>query len=173
MSNTQGQVLSMGSLRGTKREYETVTILRPASNKTDILDLVGKVQGIFKDFDATLVQIENWGSRTLAYPIKRSNTGIYLYWRYLGGSDVVREVERNLEIIDMVLRYTTVKVDEDVDPNARPSEVTLRPTGSRKPTTLKPPATTTRWTASGETGLAVVGASVPGYGNAAWAVCFV
>ncbi|MCA9638545.1 MAG: 30S ribosomal protein S6 [Myxococcales bacterium] len=124
MSNTQGQVLSMGSLRGTKREYETVTILRPASNKTDILDLVGKVQGIFKDFDATLVQIENWGSRTLAYPIKRSNTGIYLYWRYLGGSDVVREVERNLEIIDMVLRYTTVKVDEDVDPNARPSEVT-------------------------------------------------
>ncbi|MCB9011517.1 MAG: hypothetical protein H6531_06765 [Actinobacteria bacterium] len=61
----------------------------------------------------------------------------------------------------------------DMDLPARPSEVTLRPTGSRKPTTLKPPATTTRWTASGETGLAVVGASVPGYGNAAWAVCFV
>jgi small subunit ribosomal protein S6 len=124
MSETQGQVLSMGALRGTKREYETILILRPATNKTDILELVNKVQGIFKRFDSTLLEIENWGSRTLAYPIKRSANGVYLYMRYLGGSDVVREIQRNFEITDAILRYHTIKVDEDVDPSARPSEVT-------------------------------------------------
>ena len=122
--STEGQVLSHGSLRNTKREYETVMILAPSVNKTDILDLVGKVQGIFKDFDARLLQIENWGSRTLAYPVNGSKNGTYLYWRYLGGSDIVRELNRNFEITDGVLRYHTVKIDEDVDPDARPSEVT-------------------------------------------------
>ncbi len=124
MSATTGQVLSHGALRGTKREYETVTILAPSTNKTDILDLVSKVQGIFKDFDASLLQIENWGSRTLAYPIKRSKTGVYLYWRFLGGSDIIRELDRNFEISTAILRYHTVKIDEDIDPAARPSEVT-------------------------------------------------
>lgn len=124
MSETTGQVLSHGALRGTKREYETVTILAPSTNKTDILDLVSKVQGIFKDFDASLLQIENWGSRTLAYPIKRSKTGVYLYWRFLGGSDIIRELDRRFEISTAILRYHTVKIDEDIDPAARPSEVT-------------------------------------------------
>ncbi|MEZ4384671.1 MAG: 30S ribosomal protein S6 [Nannocystaceae bacterium] len=122
--STQGQVLSQSSLRGTKREYETVMILAPSVNKTDILDLVAKVQGIFKDFDARLVQIENWGSRTLAYPVNGSKNGTYLYWRYLGGSDIVRELNRNFEITDAILRHHTIKVDDNVDPDARPSEIT-------------------------------------------------
>lgn len=124
MSATTGQVLSNGALRGTKREYETVTIIKPSTSKKEILDLVGRVQGIFKEFDATLLEIENWGSRTLAYPIRRSKNGVYLYWRFLGGSDIIQELDRNFKISVTVLRYHTIKVDEDVDPAARPSEVT-------------------------------------------------
>ena len=84
----------------------------------------GAPAGKVEKFGASLIKIENWGNRTLAYPIKRSATGIYLYWRYLGGSDVVHEFERNLRLTDTVLRFYTVKVDEDVDPAARPSEIT-------------------------------------------------
>lgn len=124
MSEVTGQVLSVSAKKGTKREYETILILRPASNKANILDLVHKMQGVFEKFGASLIKIENWGNRTLAYPIKRSNTGIYLYWRYIGGSDIVHEFERNLRYTDAVLRYYTVKVDEDVDATARPSEIT-------------------------------------------------
>ncbi len=124
MSEVTGQVLSVSAKKGTKREYETILILRPASNKNNILDLVHKMQGVFEKFGASLIKIENWGNRTLAYPIKRSATGIYLYWRYIGGSDIVHEFERNLRYTDAVLRYYTVKVDEDVDATARPSEIT-------------------------------------------------
>jgi len=124
MSAAIGEVRSVRSRQGTKREYETVIILRSGTNKAAILELVQKMMGVFKNAGATLIKIENWGSRTLAYPIRRATTGVYLYWRFLGGSDVVREFERNLEIIDAVLRYHTVMIDEDIDPEARPSEIT-------------------------------------------------
>jgi small subunit ribosomal protein S6 len=124
MSDTTGQVLSVSSKQGTKREYETILILRPNIGKTGIMDFVTKMQGVFEKRTARIIKIENWGSRTLAYPIKRSPTGIYLYWRFLGGSDIVHEFERNLRLTDNVLRYYTVKVDEDVDLDARPSEMT-------------------------------------------------
>lgn len=124
MSETTGQVLSVSALRNTKREYETIIILRAGTNKAGILELAHKMQAVFEKFNARLLKIENWGSRTLAYPIRRQATGIYLYWRYLGGSDIVHEFERNLKLTDSILRYYTVKVDEDVDPAARPSEIT-------------------------------------------------
>lgn len=122
--NTVGQVLSVQSRKNTKREYETVMILRPNVNKAMILELVGKMQSIFEKWGARLLKIENWGNRTLAYPIKRQTNGVYLYWRYLGGSDIVHEFERNLQLAESVLRYYTVKVEDDVDPTARPSEIT-------------------------------------------------
>ncbi len=121
---TPGEVLSFRSRRGTKREYETVMILRPETNKDGILDLIYRMQAVFKNTRAHLLKIDNWGTRTLAFPIKRCQKGIYMYWRFLGGSDVVAEFERNLRNLDVVIRYHTVKVDDDVDPNARPSEVT-------------------------------------------------
>ena len=124
MSDTSGQVLSVSNKLGTKREYETILILRPNTSKDGIRDFVTKMQGVFEKCGARLIKIENWGNRLLAYPIKRSANGIYLYWRFLGGSDVVHEFERNLRINDSVLRFYTVLVDEDVDPAARPSEIT-------------------------------------------------
>ena len=119
-----GVVHSVSALRGTQREYETVIILKPAAGKRDILDLVERMQKTFGELNARLLKIDNWGLRTLSFPIKSQRRGIYLYWRFVGGSDVVAEFERRLRIADLVLRYYTVKVDEDVVPDARPSEVT-------------------------------------------------
>ena len=121
---TTGQIASYGALQGTQREYETVMILRPQANKTDILALVKRLHPIFANTGGTLLQIDNWGIRILAYPVAHQPKGIYLYWHYVGGSDIVAEFERNLRNLDLITRYYTVRVAEDVDPTARPSEVT-------------------------------------------------
>jgi small subunit ribosomal protein S6 len=47
-----------------------------------------------------------------------------LYWQYLGSSGLVQELERNLRMLDTVIRYYTTIVDADIDPNARPTDVT-------------------------------------------------
>ncbi len=118
-----GSVHSQGAIQGTAREYECVMIVRPTTTKDGIKELVDRVQGIFGKTGGRLQKIDNWGLRTLAYPIAKNKQGVYLYLQYLGGSDLVLELERNLRIWDEVVRYLNVLIDEDVDPTARPSEI--------------------------------------------------
>lgn len=120
----KGVVLSVSSKLGTQREYESVTILRPSTSKPEISQIIERLRGMFTDFGGTLIKIDSWGTRILAFPVRHERKGIYLYWRYLGGSDIVAEFERLMNLSDKIIRFYTVKIDEDIDPDARPSEVT-------------------------------------------------
>lgn len=124
MAVQTGEVLSQSSRVGTQREYETVIILRPETSKVQISELIERMQKVFADRGSRLLKIDSWGIRVLAYPVERNRKGIYLYWRYLGGSDIVAEFERHMRLSDRVMRFYTVRVDQDVDPEARPTEVT-------------------------------------------------
>jgi small subunit ribosomal protein S6 len=68
--------------------------------------------------------VDNWGKRKLAYEIKKELKGIYLFWQYLGSSQVVTEFERNMRMLDPVIRYMTVMAARDIDPKTRESAVT-------------------------------------------------
>ncbi len=114
---------SYSSLRNTQREYEITMILRPSTNKEGIQDLLGRLQAIFNRAGGRMQKIDNWGLRTLAYPIEGNRKGIYVYIRFLGGTNTVKELERNLRIYDEVVRYLTVVIDENINPDARPSDV--------------------------------------------------
>jgi small subunit ribosomal protein S6 len=120
---TQDTVRSYAALRNTQREFETTMILRPDINKDGIADVVNRLQALYERNGGRMQKIDNWGLRTLAYPIQSHKKGIYLYVRYLGGSDIVKELERNLRIWDEIVRYLTVVIDGDVNPEARPSDV--------------------------------------------------
>jgi small subunit ribosomal protein S6 len=115
--------LSMRDEPGTQREYETVFILRPDTNQDGIQSVNTRVRSVIETKGGKILKLDNWGKRKLAYEIKKQLKGIYLYWQYLGTSGTVEEIERNLRMLDAVIRYYTVKVDEDIDPNARPSAV--------------------------------------------------
>ncbi len=120
----KGVVHSVSSKRGTQREYESVIILRPSTGKPEIAQLIERIQGMFATFGGRLIKIDSWGTRMLAFPVRHERKGVYLYWRFLGGSDIVAEYERLMGLSDKVIRFYTIKIDEDVDPEARPSEVT-------------------------------------------------
>jgi len=102
------------------REYETIFILHPDSG-TDVVDKVaGRCQDVISRLEGKLLRAENWGRRRLAYSVKKQHKGVYIYLRYLGYQDLVHEIERNFRMLDPVIKYLTVKVDEDVNPEARP-----------------------------------------------------
>lgn len=115
---------SMRDQPGTQREYETIYIVRPEATTDQLQELNTRVKGVIEGSSGKLLKVENWGKRKLAYEIKKNTKGIYLYWRYLAPSALVAELERNLRMIDLVIRFLSVRVDADVDPNARPSDVT-------------------------------------------------
>ena len=123
-ATAKGVVRSVSSKQGTQREYESVIILRPSTGKPEISQLIERIQGMFGDFHGRLIKIDSWGTRMLAFPVRHERKGIYLYWRFIGGSDIVAEFERLMGLSDKVMRCYTIKIDEDVDPEARPSEVT-------------------------------------------------
>jgi small subunit ribosomal protein S6 len=115
---------SMRDEPGTLREYETIFILRPDTQNDAIATVNGRIRGVIEQAGGKLLKLDNWGKRKLAYEIKKELKGIYLYWQYLGSSGLVQELERNLRMLDSVVRYYTTIVDGDIDPNARPSDVT-------------------------------------------------
>jgi small subunit ribosomal protein S6 len=115
---------SMRDEPGTQREFETIFILRPDTNQDGIQLVNTRVKGVIEQLGGRVLKLDNWGKRKLAYEVKKQLKGIYLYWRYLATSGVVEELERNLRMLDSVIRYYTVKVDADVVADAKPSEVT-------------------------------------------------
>ncbi len=115
----------------TVREYETVFILR-----SDVLDdeknkVLERMNSIIEKLDGTLLMREEWGKRKLAYRIEKNIYGIYYYMHYLGFNDMVAEIERNLRILEPVIKYMTVKLGDDVDVEKRKAETADE--GSRAP----------------------------------------
>src|SRR5690606_7235593 len=105
---------SLADAPGTLREYETIYILKPDTLNDQVADLNQRVRGIIETRGGKVLQVDNWGKRRLSYEIKKQLKGIYLYWKYLGSSEIVAEFERNMRMLDPVIRYMTVKVDTDV-----------------------------------------------------------
>jgi small subunit ribosomal protein S6 len=118
------QLKSLRDEPGTQREYETIFILKPDTQNDAIGQVNGRIRGVIEQGGGKLLKVDNWGKRKLAYEVKKQLKGIYLYWQYLGSSGLVQELERNLRMLDTVVRYYTVVVDQDVNPEARPTLVT-------------------------------------------------
>ncbi|MBK6847599.1 MAG: 30S ribosomal protein S6 [Proteobacteria bacterium] len=115
---------SMRDQPGTQREYETIYILRPEATSEQLQQVNGRIRDVIEQAQGKLLRVENWGKRKLAYEIEKHHKGIYLYWRYLAPPALVAEVERNLRLMDLVIRFLSVKIDADVNPDARPTDVT-------------------------------------------------
>ena len=116
----------LASLRdkpGTAREYETIYILRPNTPNEGVAEVNTRIRTIIESMGGKVIKVDNWGKRRLAYEVAKERKGIYLYWQYLAQPGVVEETERNLRMLDNVIRYLSTKVDTDIDVGARPSEI--------------------------------------------------
>lgn len=109
------------------REYETICILKHDLPDEATDRVFGKVEKTVQDYHGVLMIKESWGKKKLAYNIAKSGRGHYVFFHFLGGGGLVHEVERLLKIDDAVVRYMTVKVDEDVEPEARMKALAERP----------------------------------------------
>jgi small subunit ribosomal protein S6 len=99
------------------REYETIYVLRPDLAREAQERVAARIDEVVGKQGGQLTLVENWGRRGLAYPVARYKRGVYVYLKYIGGGAVVSEIERNLRMLDEVLKYQTVKVREGLDPS--------------------------------------------------------
>lgn len=104
--------------RNWAREYESVYILNPDLTKEEAAKISNRINSVIKTQGGKLVEMQVWGKRVLAYPIKKKEKGIIVYIRYIGFPGIVEEVERNFRMIEDVYRFITVKLREKVDIDA-------------------------------------------------------
>lgn len=104
------------------REYETIYILRPDMPEDGMASVNERLSGILDREGAKILKHDVWGKKKLAFEVKKHPKGVYVYLNYLGRPEVIREIERNLRLIEPVLSYQTVKIAENVDVEKRLAE---------------------------------------------------
>ncbi len=64
---------------------------------------------------AKIEKTENWGTRKLAYRVAKHREGIYVYQQIrTNHAELIAELERRLRVQDVVIKYLTVRLDEDL-----------------------------------------------------------
>jgi small subunit ribosomal protein S6 len=83
------------------------------ATEDDITRLNENLQQVIREQGGTVTKLENMGRRHLAYPIGRKTEGHYVLFEIDGSGREIAELERRMRVNDQVLRYITVRVDED------------------------------------------------------------
>ena len=96
-----------------KRVYEVVFIVDTGTPEDEAKGLVENLEKIVTDQGGTITRSESMGKRQLAYRIDRKTDGNFWLFEIEGTGSEIAELERRMRVSDAVVRYLTVRVDED------------------------------------------------------------
>jgi len=96
-----------------KRTYEVMYIGTPETSDEDITKLNESIEKMITDDGGSIVKTEVMGRRKLAYPIQKKTEGHYTLFEIEGSGQEIAELERRMRVNDTVMRYMTVRVDEE------------------------------------------------------------
>ena len=96
-----------------QRIYELMFIVRPDMTEEDQDKLLANLEGQVGTAGGTVKSVERMGKRRLAYLVRRFQDGIYILMTLEGDGAMVKEVERRLRVTEPVIKFITVRVDEE------------------------------------------------------------
>jgi len=97
------------------RRYETILMVDPDLGEEARGPVFDRIRELIPQKGGLLVEFDEWGSRKLAYEIKKKSRGYYVRIDFCGGGDLVNEMERQFRIDDRVMKYMTILLDEEAD----------------------------------------------------------
>jgi len=95
------------------RTYELMFIVRPDMTDEDLDKLISTLQSVVPASGGTVQKVDKMGKRRLAYTVRRFNDGIYVLMVVEGGGAVIHELERRLRVTEPVIKFLTVRIDEE------------------------------------------------------------
>ena len=104
------------------REYETLFVIKPDSSDDAMKQVQTRLEGVLDKEGAKLLRYNIWGKKKLAFEVAKNPKGIMVQLQFLSPPTCIRELERNLRLIEPVVRYQTIKVAEQVDVEKRIAE---------------------------------------------------
>ena len=95
------------------RQYELVYILPPDSTEQQIAEVHEQIESVVSRLQGTIEKTENWGRKKLAYDIGHHKEGVYVLDVINGSGELMKELDRRLKVLDLVVRHLIVRVDEE------------------------------------------------------------
>lgn len=96
-----------------KRVYEVMYIADPETTDEIITEMNQVIEKIVTDENGEVVNVDDMGMREMAYTIRKNTTGRYVLMEIEGSGREIAEIERRFRVNDFIMRYITVRVDED------------------------------------------------------------
>ena len=94
--------------------YELLLIITPDLDESAAEALTDQVKGIIEN-GGTLLKVDPWGKKRLAYPIRKRSEGYYVLYIFESAPSFVAELNQSLRVIETILRYMVVEYEDDID----------------------------------------------------------
>ncbi|HLW83151.1 MAG TPA: 30S ribosomal protein S6 [Candidatus Acidoferrales bacterium] len=124
-----------------ERLYDLIFICRPDTPETEIDKLIATLQHAVDEKQAKLEKVEKWGVRRLAYRVKKLRDGFFVYMMLRSThGELLKELERRLHVSDAVVKYLTIRLDEEIKRRQKLSKRRERRAARRPRKTAPAPA---------------------------------
>ena len=107
------------------RRYESLVLLHPDQGEPGAKELTARIQKLIEEQGGTVTQVQDWGLRDLAYLLAKQRRAFYVLYEYRATPKALLEIERNLKLMDPVLRFVSVRQAENSPPT--PPRTARRP----------------------------------------------
>ena len=98
-----------------ERLYDLIFIARPATAEDDVKKVLSVIEHTVAEKGGKVEKAEHWGTRKLAYRVAKHREGMYYYQQIrTSHPELISELERRLRVQDAVIKYQTVRLDEDL-----------------------------------------------------------
>ena len=94
--------------------YELGVIIDPEVDPESETAALERLQAIITDAGGTLVEQNAWGRRQLAYPIRKKNFGVYHFWKFEVGGEIIDKLIFELRTNDAVMRSLVLNLDTEL-----------------------------------------------------------
>ncbi|WP_374283496.1 30S ribosomal protein S6 [Desulfovibrio sp.] len=96
------------------RKFETLLLLSPELSADNREGIINALTAIIAREKGIMVEVDNWGMRDLAYPVRKLMRGYYVRLVYNAPAELIAELERNVRITDGIFKFVTVKLADEV-----------------------------------------------------------
>jgi small subunit ribosomal protein S6 len=97
------------------RLYDLIFICMPTTPEEEITKIVATLEQTASEHGGKVEKVEKWGTRKMAYRVAKQREGFYVYLAlHSKQGDLIKELERRLKVSDAVIKYMTVRLDEEI-----------------------------------------------------------
>lgn len=98
------------------RRYETLVLIHPDQGEPGAKELTARIRTLIEEQQGNISQVQEWGLRELAFIVDKQRRAFYVLYEYRATPQALQEIERNLRLMDTILRFISVRQAENAPP---------------------------------------------------------